>query len=120
MEMVAARRQRVKAEGRHETGLASGYDPILFVGPAHDDPERVIHQRPLQRLRLVPRRTQPNIALLIGRQDHRHGFRVDRLDQRVRCGRQKAVDLMRALESTITRECATVTAVRMDERRGLI
>jgi hypothetical protein len=28
---------------------------ILFVGPAHDDPERVIRQRALQRLGLIPR-----------------------------------------------------------------
>ena len=28
---------------------------ILFVGPTHDDPEGIIRQWPLQRLRLIPR-----------------------------------------------------------------
>jgi hypothetical protein len=43
---------------------------VLLVGPAHDDPERVIRQWPLQRLGLIPRCAHSNIALLIGRQDH--------------------------------------------------
>ncbi|MCP1776034.1 hypothetical protein ABIF65_006797 [Bradyrhizobium japonicum] len=82
---------------------------ILFIGPAHDDTERVIRQRWLQRLGLVPRRVHPNVALLIGRQDHRHGLRMDRLDHRVRRCRQKPVDLMRprhwlGLRSAITLE----------------
>ena len=37
---------------------------ILFVGPAHDDPERIIRQWPLQRLRLIPRRTHPHVPAL--------------------------------------------------------
>jgi hypothetical protein len=32
---------------------------ILFVGPAHDDPERIIRQRSLQCLRLIPWRAHP-------------------------------------------------------------
>ena len=43
---------------------------ILFVGPAHDDPERIVRQWPLQRLGLVPRCAHPNVPLFIGGQDH--------------------------------------------------
>jgi hypothetical protein len=50
---------------------------ILFVGPTHDDPERIIRQWSLQRLRLVPRRTHPHIPFLLGRQDHRHRLGMD-------------------------------------------
>jgi hypothetical protein len=49
-------------------------DHIFLVGPSHDDLKRLIRQRPLQRLRLTPRRAHPDIALLIGRQDHRIAF----------------------------------------------
>ena len=38
---------------------------ILFVGPAHDDPERIVRHWPLQRLGFVPRRAHPQIALLV-------------------------------------------------------
>ncbi len=38
----------------------------------------------------------PDIALLIGRQDHRHRLRMDWLDHRVRRCREKAADLMRS------------------------
>src|SRR4029077_19418406 len=38
--------------------------PIFLVHAPHDDLERIIRQRPLQRLRLVPRRTHPHVALL--------------------------------------------------------
>src|SRR3954451_9303954 len=34
----------------------------------------------LQRLGFIPRCAHPNVALFIGGQDHRHGFRMDRLD----------------------------------------
>jgi hypothetical protein len=33
----------------------------------HDDLQRIIRERPLQRLRLIPRRAHPNVALFIGR-----------------------------------------------------
>ena len=57
---------------------------ILFVGSAHDNPERVIRLWPLQRLGLIPRRTHPNVPLFVRRQDHRHGLGMDRRDHRVR------------------------------------
>src|SRR5260370_36918701 len=43
-----------------------------------------MRQGSLQRVRRIPRRTHPHIALLVRRQDHRPGFRMDRLDVRVR------------------------------------
>jgi hypothetical protein len=42
---------------------------VLFVGPAHDDPERVVRQWPLQRLGFIPRCAHQNVSLFIGRQD---------------------------------------------------
>ena len=68
---------------------------VLFVLPARDNLERVIGQWPLQRLRLIPRRAHPDVPFLVGRQDHWHGLGMDGLDDRVRCGRQEAVDQMR-------------------------
>jgi hypothetical protein len=40
---------------------------IFFVRPAHHDLERIIRQRPLQRLRLISRRAHPQIALFVTR-----------------------------------------------------
>jgi len=70
-------------------------NPIFLVFAAHDDLERIIRQWPLQHLRFIPRRTHPDIALLIGGQDHRHRLVMDRRDDRVQRGCQEAVDLMR-------------------------
>jgi hypothetical protein len=39
--------------------------PIFPLQPTHHDPERIVQQGPLQRLRLIPRRPHPDIALLI-------------------------------------------------------
>jgi hypothetical protein len=81
---------------------------VLFVGPAHDDPERVVQQRSLQRLRVIPRCAHPYVAFFIGGQDHRHGLRVDRLDHRVRRCREKTVDLMRPRPRLRLRAAITV------------
>ena len=43
--------------------------PIFLVLAAHHDLERIIGQWPLQRLRLIPRRAHPDIALFVGDQD---------------------------------------------------
>jgi hypothetical protein len=69
--------------------------PVFFIDPASDDLEYVIRQRPLQSLRLIPWRTHPDVALLVGRQDHRHCLGMDRLDDDVRCRGQKSVNEMR-------------------------
>ena len=55
-----------------------------------------------------PRRAHPHVALLIGRQDHRHCLGMDRLDDDVRCRRQKAVDLMRPWHRLRLRAAITV------------
>jgi hypothetical protein len=68
---------------------------IFLICTARHDLDLFIRQRPLQRLRLIPRRTHPDVALFIGGQDHRHGLGMDRLDHRVRCCRQEALDEMR-------------------------
>ena len=64
---------------------------VFLVSAAHHDLERVIRQWPLQRLRLIPRRTHPDVALFIRGQDYRHRFRMNRLDHGVRRGRKEAV-----------------------------
>jgi hypothetical protein len=69
---------------------------VFLIHAACDDPDRIILQRPLQRLGLIPRRTHPNIALLISHQDDRHGLRVNRIDNGVRRCCEKAVDVVRS------------------------
>ena len=49
----------------------------------------------VEALSLHPRRSHPDVAFFIGRQDHRHRLRMYRLNDRVRCRRQEAVDEMR-------------------------
>jgi hypothetical protein len=49
----------------------------------------------LQRLSLVPGRADPDVTLFFVRQDHRHRFGMNRCDDRVRSGSEKAVDEMR-------------------------
>ena len=51
--------------------------PIVFVRSPHDDLQRIIRQRSLQRLGLVPRRAHPYVSFLVCQQDHRHGLRVE-------------------------------------------
>jgi hypothetical protein len=57
---------------------------VFLLRAASDDPARIIGQRPLQRLGLIPRRAHPDVALLVCHQDDRHGLRMDRLDDGVR------------------------------------
>jgi hypothetical protein len=68
---------------------------IFLVDAARDDLQRIIRQRPLQRLGLIPRRAHPHVALFIGRQDHRHRLRMDRFDNGIRRRRQEPIDEMR-------------------------
>ena len=69
--------------------------PVFLIPAAHHQRDRVIRQRPLQRLGLIPWRAHPHVAFLIGGQDYRHGIRMDRLDDRVRRCREKTVDEVR-------------------------
>jgi hypothetical protein len=81
-------------------------DPLCVT--AHDDPERIIRQRSLQRLRFIPRCAHPHVAFFIGNQDHWHCLGMDRFDHRVRCRRQKAIDLMRSRHRLRLRAAITV------------
>jgi hypothetical protein len=58
--------------------------PIFLVGTPRDDLERSIRQWSLRRSRLIPWCSHPDVALLVGRQDHRHGLGIDRFDDGVR------------------------------------
>ena len=51
---------------------------------------------PLQRLSLIPRRSQPYLALLVGRQYHGRGLRMYRRDDRVRLGGEEAIHKVRS------------------------
>jgi hypothetical protein len=49
--------------------VASSRCLVFLVGAAHDYLERLIRQRPLQRLRFIPRRPHPDVVLLISHED---------------------------------------------------
>ena len=83
---------------------------VFLVSATHDDLERIIRQRSLQWLGLIPRRAHPNVALLVGRQDHRHRLGMDRLNHRVGRCREKPVALMRPRHRLRLR--AAITAER--------
>src|SRR3984893_11122278 len=85
----------IKWRSRRGPSWSCWHPPILFFRASPHDPEYIVRQRSLQCLRFIPRRAHPDITFLISRQDHRHGLGMDRLDDGVRCSRQKAVDLMR-------------------------
>jgi hypothetical protein len=53
---VMATQRAIGAHRASAPGLSCCRRAILFVGPAHHDPERVIRQWPLQRLGFIPRR----------------------------------------------------------------
>src|SRR6202035_5229440 len=78
---------RSKAEvGKSKQGSASCSRLIFLVGTPGDD---------LECPRLIPWRAHPDITLLVRRQDHQHGFGMDRFDDGVRCTCQETIDLMR-------------------------
>src|ERR1700675_1166047 len=72
-----------------------GRDGDVLLGlTARDDPQRIVRQRPLQRLRLIPgARIQTTRSSSVVR-IHGHGLGMYRLDDRVRRRGQKAVDAM--------------------------
>jgi hypothetical protein len=80
---------------RNSRPSCSGSPVFLLLDP-HHDLERIIGQGPLQRLRLIPLSAHPYVALLVGRQDYRHRFRMDWRDHRVGRRCQEAIDLMRS------------------------
>jgi hypothetical protein len=93
--------------GRLPTGLMEESLPVASRSPSRGcliflidaprcDFQRIIRQRALQPLRLIPWRPHPNVALLIGRQDHWHCLGMNRRDHAVRLGCEKTVDEVRA------------------------
>jgi hypothetical protein len=88
--MLAAQQGSLRARSAY-----LGRRSIFLLRATQHDLQRIIRQWPLQRLRLIPWRAHPHIALLLRGQDHRHGLGMYRLDYGVgRCS-EKAVDLMR-------------------------
>ena len=69
---------------------------VFLIGATRHDPQSVIRQWPLQGLGLVPRRAHPHIAFFVGRQDYRHRLEMDRFDDRIGRGGQKAVNKVRS------------------------
>ena len=67
---------------------------VFLVRATRDNHQRIIRQRTLQRLRLIPRCAHPDVAFLLCKQDDRHGLRVDRFDDRIRRSGEKAIDVM--------------------------
>jgi hypothetical protein len=53
---------------------------VLLVRTTRNDHQAGIRQRSLQRLRLIPRRTDPHVTLLVRCQHHRHCLGTDRLN----------------------------------------
>jgi hypothetical protein len=56
------------------------YLPFPHRAQQSSESHRARAQGPLKGLCFIPWRPHPGIALLVGRQDHRHGLGVDRLD----------------------------------------
>src|ERR1700757_5162096 len=89
--MLAAQQGSLRARSAY-----LGRRSIFLLRATQHDLQRIIRQWPPQRLRLIPWRAHPHIALLVRGQDHRHGLGMYRLDYGVgRCS-EKAVDLMRS------------------------
>src|SRR5271168_364484 len=59
---------------------------VFFISAARNDLQRVVRQWPLQRLCFIPRRAHPHVTFFFGRENHRHGLGVDRLNDCVRGG----------------------------------
>jgi hypothetical protein len=74
----------------------SGPTAILFLASG-DDNQRVIRKRALQPQCLESGSHHPDVDLLLGRQDHRHGFRVIGAHEGVWLRRQKAEDVVGGL-----------------------
>src|SRR3954454_23122536 len=69
---------------------------IFLFGTSHNDLEHIFGQWPLQCLGFIPGRPHPNLTFLVRRQDHRHGLRMDWLNDAVRRRGEEAIDKVRA------------------------
>ena len=72
---------------------SSSRRPILLICTARDNLERIIRQRPLQRLGFIPWRAHPCVAFFISRQDRRHRLGMDRPNDGIRRGCQNSAKL---------------------------
>jgi hypothetical protein len=59
---------------------SSGAGDVRFVRTSCYDPKRLIRQRPLHCLGLIPGRAHPYVALLVGCEDRRDGLGMHRSD----------------------------------------
>jgi hypothetical protein len=57
---------------------------VFLVGTARNDLQRIVGQRPLQRLGLISWRAHPDVAFLVRGEDDWHGLFMDRLDHGIR------------------------------------
>jgi hypothetical protein len=71
-------------QGQHFHRYPSCGGLVFLICTSDDDLDCIVRQRSLQRLGLIPQRAHPDVTLLIGHQDDRHGLRVNRLDDGVR------------------------------------
>src|SRR5580704_13376581 len=69
---------------------------VFLVGAAHDNLQRMVGERALQRLRLIPWSAHPDVTFLLSRKDYRHRLRMDRRDNGVRRRGQETIDKMGA------------------------
>jgi hypothetical protein len=101
--------------GQWNSGVITSCRRLVFLFlAAHHDLERVIGHGPLQRLGLFLWRAHRDVALLWGRQDHRRGFRVGRLDDRVR--RRRCAS--RVPLATVGRDAAPCRALPVSLTKG--
>jgi hypothetical protein len=83
--------RRTEAAPNHNHAAAF----VFLISAAHDDLDCVVQQRTLQRLRFVPRRAHPDIALFRRGQNDGHRLRMNGFDNGIGSRCQKPVDQMR-------------------------
>ena len=77
-------------ERKRRHGGISGRRFVLFVGPSRYDQHRIVRQRTLQGLRLIPGCAHPDVAFLARGQDDWHGLGMYGRNDCVRLCRQKS------------------------------
>ena len=93
-EIVGKRTEPEDQRREHAKRCLDHAAPVLYCTSRHDL-QRVVRQRPLRCLGLIRRRAHANVVFFVRGQDHRHGPRMDWLDNGVRCRRQEAIDEVR-------------------------
>lgn len=72
-----------------ENQTSSRAGDVFLIRSPHHDLDRIVRQRSLQRLGLIPRRTYPDIPFFVRQQDDRPRLRMDWLDNGIRRCRRK-------------------------------